>query len=39
MLVAQLNKAEDEDLYEEYIFVERRKYGMLGDLLCVMLWL
>lgn len=28
-LVEQLDKTDDEDVYEEYIFVERRKYGRL----------
>ena len=30
-LVERLDDAEDEDLYEEYIFIERRKYGMLFE--------
>lgn len=28
-LVEQLDRTDDEDVYEEYIFVERRKYGRL----------
>ncbi len=31
-LVESLDNADDKDVYEEYIFVERRKYGMLFSL-------